>query len=647
MEKEKDLSTALDADKSNEREVDLKIREALDRVGVQTDALAKKAVEEISSIATSEINKVLGKPDEISPLMRTNPNRNNSTKNDLETEVVISNKEDEVSISNKTVGTENNSSQSELNKIEDEENIERMTQIESEKVAVANNATTEEGEPERIKELRKKAAEASAERAERAAKIAEKFKVESDERINRKAAEKGFNVLEKARKMGDWYKNIKPDSAKIALGIALTAGGIASAMSGAALASALFGSAIAIKRVVAGAATFVAVERYLNKTTESHMKEKGGEITKAQKIRHTIEATVLAALVGGSGAIFADHTEVAGGVDSNPEHKPEIKLPNETPKLDIEAQTKAAQDYMNATDDATREAIKKASGLTDVQLITLAPAEAETIQTVENIEGASEAVTGIAGENEAQSVVESHTLGSYEVKNGDNMYTIIKDKFPEIANLEGGRQTNAIENILAELKNNGEDVDSLNIGDEIDLDVIKEIIETKEIRGEGLIDHANNLDGATVEKIEAYKPEVEESETPEVVVQKETNETQVATDTPSETQMQAQESSVATPEQIGEIAGQLYVSKINEFFSTPKFLWWGGSEGINSSEWASIKDVSATEASATTDNGNAISRAHKFIDNISQISNIKPEPGETIDGYAQRAIAELTVNKLN
>lgn len=102
----------------------------------------------------------------------------------------------------------------------------------------------------------------------------------------------------------------------------------------------------------------------------------------------------------------------------------------------------------------------------------------------------------------------SPPLAEYTVSKGERGYDVLK-KIPAIAELSGGRQTNAIENVLAVIRANPEkygNLDRLAIGDKIDLEKIGEILETKTIKGEKIIEHAQNLSGEVVKNIESYVP---------------------------------------------------------------------------------------------------------------------------------------------
>ncbi|MBX4215505.1 hypothetical protein KW797_00995 [Candidatus Parcubacteria bacterium] len=104
-------------------------------------------------------------------------------------------------------------------------------------------------------------------------------------------------------------------------------------------------------------------------------------------------------------------------------------------------------------------------------------------------------------------------LPDYAVAKGDNFYKILKANFNDIAELEGGRQTNAIENILAEMKKDpaaygisSGNINDLKPGDAINLEKIREIIDTHQVKGESIAEHAKNLSEQTVQRIEGWSP---------------------------------------------------------------------------------------------------------------------------------------------
>ena len=124
----------------------------------------------------------------------------------------------------------------------------------------------------------------------------------------------------------------------------------------------------------------------------------------------------------------------------------------------------------------------------------------------------SAAVVVGAAAAEAASTLYEHA--SHAVAQGDTMYSILENEFNISQHLpEEGRQYNAIENILAQIKANpaeygitSGDVNNLAVGDTINIEKIGEIVANHKIAGEGILDHAKGLPAAVVSGIENYMP---------------------------------------------------------------------------------------------------------------------------------------------
>ncbi|MEK7453245.1 MAG: hypothetical protein AAB614_03355, partial [Patescibacteria group bacterium] len=108
----------------------------------------------------------------------------------------------------------------------------------------------------------------------------------------------------------------------------------------------------------------------------------------------------------------------------------------------------------------------------------------------------------------------------YNAKSGDNLWKII-GKMDELKGLEGGQKSNAIANIIEAIKKDPEtlkalgfdspkDLDNLKVGQEMDLGKIKDILNTVEIKNEHIVEHAQHLDKATIDNIEANEAKMAE-----------------------------------------------------------------------------------------------------------------------------------------
>lgn len=144
----------------------------------------------------------------------------------------------------------------------------------------------------------------------------------------------------------------------------------------------------------------------------------------------------------------------------------------------------------------------------------------------------------------------SEVLSSHSIKSGDNLWSVLKNKIPEIDELErAGMKDNAVANLIEKIKDNPQeygissgDVDNLKIGDEINLGKIQTLLETEKIGTEGLLEHAQGLNEETLDKIENHKPEPEATILPETESHLPTD--SVATPETQEPRIDAQTSSM-------------------------------------------------------------------------------------------------------
>jgi hypothetical protein len=125
----------------------------------------------------------------------------------------------------------------------------------------------------------------------------------------------------------------------------------------------------------------------------------------------------------------------------------------------------------------------------------------------------AETAAAVAG-SAAEGASALYEHASVTVVSGDTMYSILENEFNISEHLpEEGRQYNAIENILAQIKANpaeygitSGDVNNLAVGDTIDIKKIAEIVANHKIAGEGIFEHAKGLPAAVVSGIENYMP---------------------------------------------------------------------------------------------------------------------------------------------
>ncbi|MEA2112699.1 MAG: hypothetical protein U9P50_01875 [Patescibacteria group bacterium] len=106
----------------------------------------------------------------------------------------------------------------------------------------------------------------------------------------------------------------------------------------------------------------------------------------------------------------------------------------------------------------------------------------------------------------------------YSIKSGDNLWNILKKELPEIAELEkSGMKDNVVANLIEKIKENpteygitSDKVDSLKIGDQINMEKIHELLESEKIDGKSLVEHATqDLTKKQLSDIENFKLKAE------------------------------------------------------------------------------------------------------------------------------------------
>lgn len=172
--------------------------------------------------------------------------------------------------------------------------------------------TTAEGRQKEIEKIFKEGEEIKSEKSE--AQLLEAIN-KQDKKIDAEIKEKPFWIREKIEKAAGWYKK-QPLWKKIVFSVGCVGAASASAAVGGAVGTAVATAAFTgsmSQRLLGGLATFVTAEGLLKKAAE-----KGGrERTKAETIRHTIEAATLGILVGSGSAARAvrEISEATGVTD--------------------------------------------------------------------------------------------------------------------------------------------------------------------------------------------------------------------------------------------------------------------------------------------------------------------------------------------
>ncbi len=105
-------------------------------------------------------------------------------------------------------------------------------------------------------------------------------------------------------------------------------------------------------------------------------------------------------------------------------------------------------------------------------------------------------------------------LESYSVEKGDNLWDTLKNNIPQIEDLDrAGMKDNVTANLIEEIKENPEEygiesdnVGNLQIGDNLKMEKIQDLLENEKIDGDGLIEHAKGLSEDQLKGIENYEP---------------------------------------------------------------------------------------------------------------------------------------------
>ncbi len=456
------------------------------------------------------------------------------------------------------------------------------------------------------------------------------------EEVEKEAEEKG--LLGPIRAIGKWM-GAKDPKTRLAIGLALTAAALTAGTASAGV-GAVIGAGALGWRALGGTALFVGVEKSLIDRTKKKYEREGKKLKAWRKTMLTGEALAFSVLLG-------------GGLLGQGAHN--------------------VMEFFNPS-----------------------PVLAETVTQVAKTRGVG-APAETAAENIAEEIVSEHT-----VSKGENLYSIIKANFPEIRGLSGGQQTNAIENILADIKNNpglygiqSEDVNKLAVGDKINLNKIQEVLSTKTIGGENIIEHAQNLSAETLKNIEAYVP-------PETVAQESTvsgvvdpyeglaretikdsggvvevditgenegpnneegSSDQSQTNT-GEARQNAAETNFPNKDKIldyiddpkrasldknfdrhdimaVENARAVYHGKLDEVFGKKGFLGFGGTSGIDSPEWKTLGNKPINSLFLKVPATEATQKLGNLISSLAKESGIIPNPQETSENFIKKSVLAL------
>ncbi|MBI5816891.1 MAG: hypothetical protein HZB09_00495 [Candidatus Yonathbacteria bacterium] len=492
------------------------------------------------------------------------------------------------------------------------------------------------------------------------------------EKIETEAKEKG--VLDMLRGVGERYQKI-PLKWKLGIGAALIGGAFATG--GAGILGSVFTLGITARRGMVGLGTFVTVESLGRKWVDSsnvweNEKDMGRKFA-------TLGGVIAGVLAAGGAKIILDYYEALHG-----EAVPPVKLPDELVPSQETTDAKALREYATAVSPEEKADIAKVIGRTtaemDAQIADHAPA-AETTNSIatpqDEYAQRVEAVREVLKSEGAQTVPVETT---YAVHGGDNLWNIIKEKIPQIQNLDGeGRQSNAIANVIEQIKKDPEsfgissgDVDSLSAGDTLDLEKVHEILKTAKIpieNGEtaGIIERASGLTDVEASHIIDNNAKIAEWHTahPDAPLTTEVADKILNTPTGAETienethadQYENIRKDMETTEAISMKADAAIRDDIQTMFGSKGFFGYGflGTNGEKSVDWLDFKGRPVSEIMSKKfdvlpvgeegavqkfgiDSSSAVDKLKGYIKLLVEKSGVNPDEGESVEHFTKRGI---------
>jgi len=376
-------------------------------------------------------------------------------------------------------------------------------------------------------------------------------------------------------------------------------------------------------RAVAGTGTFVAVEEWLRRDYE---KATGEERSRGRAAFHTGAALAIAVLLGSSPYLVSAGTDLIEKISGG-------SIPQEV-----------------AAAGKGPEASGKISGVITAQ-------------------------------------AEMAVLPDYAVEKGDNLYKILRANFSEISRLEGGRQTNAIENIIEEIRKtpaeygiSSGNANTLSAGDKINMQKIAEILSEKKIGTGGIIEHAQNLSEETVKNIESYVPPTEEASlltedndeippetgtepvpqhikekwgemTPEKIEGMKQEYNPPGSLTLEEISERNAIASFETPDREGvvtnispadqvtlKIARESFYGKLDEFYGESSWFGFSKIPGAESETWKIFKDQSAVSIMDVEKPDENLAKLKGWIETLMIDAKMHPDGAESTDHFVKRAL---------
>jgi len=219
------------------------------------------------------------------------------------------------------------------------------------------------------------------------------------------------------------------------------------------------------------------------------------------------EVGVAEAHVAGKGSAHFTPEQVAA-IKESIQKNASIKLPDADVSSAAESQAKVLEEYMNATSDQEKNAIAHTMGMTRGEI-------EQKIGTIMEKSPSSPVSPVSAPENVGATDDGEVATFEYTVKPGENLTGIAREHLDVMHDLSPQAQANMIANFKAtlspeEVKSLGissGNLDQIGVGEKIDVGRLNDLMLTKKIGGETLVEHAERLYGTPHAAVGGTDPE--------------------------------------------------------------------------------------------------------------------------------------------
>ena len=255
---------------------------------------------------------------------------------------------------------------------------------------------------------------------------------------------------------------------------------------------------------------------------------------------------------------------------------------------------------------------------------------------------------GTVSDKTMESAPNEQTATIYKVNPGDNLWNVLKGDLPEIKELESGRQSNVIANIIEQINKDPEnfgirsgDVDKLTEGDSLDMKKIREILtDTKISVGDdefGIIERAENLSEEQIAQIDMNDEKIAEwaAEHPgEALTSEKVSEI-----------LSGQEDSLGAGGVLDAKVSDMLKDKINDMYGWKGFFGFGSRTGLESTEWQSIKGEPAERIIdfplTALEEYRHVGEMERYLKELSEKSGLSFDGDESVEVFVKRALREI------